>query len=71
MNVRRAVKWVGIGLLLFGAAFGIARGSYDQGRSDGVTYERNRQVATYGDGWQDGQQDLINRAWNMHYHGKR
>lgn len=70
MKIRRIAKWVGIGLLLFVASFGIARGSYEAGHGDGVRQEENRQVTNYNDGWQAGQQDLIDRAWNMHYAGK-
>lgn len=70
MKLRRIVKWVGIGALLFTVSFTASLQIYLKGHRDGVSVEHNVQVANYNDGWTDGQQDLIDRAWNMHYSGK-
>ena len=40
------------------------------GISFGVHHERGAQVATYNDGWTDGQQDLLQRQWDAHCPGK-
>lgn len=70
MKIRRIAKWVGIGLLLFVASFTWSLLAFQAGERHGIRYEEQKQVADYNDGWQDGQQDLIDRAWNMHYAGK-
>ena len=62
-------EWVLFTFALTALLPGIAFTSYMTGHRDGVRQENQRQVRTYNDGWQDGQQDLIDRMWNMHYHG--